>query len=146
MNCRAGRERHSAILVSIHIRHCWRMNFPPIHGPACVPPVSIHIRHCWRMNSLCASACYPGGGAWCFNPHSPLLANEFACTGCPCGLPVSFNPHSPLLANELRLDRVANMVCQVSIHIRHCWRMNSCARSTSHCPTRFQSTFAIAGE
>ena len=85
--------------VSIHIRHCWRMNYsgPCLFVAGC--PVSIHIRHCWRMNFLrTVSTQRPPP---CFNPHSPLLANEF----CPCLFCVypagSFNPHSPLLANEL---------------------------------------------
>ena len=88
-------------------------------------------------------------GPRCFNPHSPLLANELG-GGCELQRPSqSFNPHSPLLANELvRLRQsqhqasgfnphsplLANefdkgfgplYVIDVSIHIRHCWRMNS---------------------
>ncbi len=85
--------------------------------------VSIHIRHCWRMNCSCGLhvLCH----AFCFNPHSPLLANEFqeAIGSCPCGQ--CFNPHSPLLANEFWAGcQCARRVKPVSIHIRHCWRMN----------------------
>ena len=36
----------------------------------------------------------------------------------------SFNPHSPLLANEAELRAEAELGRVVSIHIRHCWRMN----------------------
>ena len=36
--------------VSIHIRHCWRMNFEFAAGIEQLATVSIHIRHCWRMN------------------------------------------------------------------------------------------------
>ena len=58
-----------------------------------------------------------------FNPHSPLLANEFLLFeplpfACPC-----FNPHSPLLANELHTGRIDRIESEL-----------------------FQSTFAIAGE
>ena len=34
----------------------------------------------------------------------------------------------------------------VSIHIRHCWRMNSSYGYKLFAATLFQSTFAIAGE
>ena len=37
--------------------------------------VSIHIRHCWRMNFAYKQQAY-GAEKLCFNPHSPLLANE----------------------------------------------------------------------
>ncbi len=36
--------------VSIHIRHCWRMNSDPVRVAVDADAVSIHIRHCWRMN------------------------------------------------------------------------------------------------
>ena len=62
------------IVVSIHIRHCWRMNSDKGFGPLYVIDVSIHIRHCWRMNS--AWQAQNGGFMGSFNPHSPLLANE----------------------------------------------------------------------
>ena len=82
-----------------------------------------------------------------------------------------FNPHSPLLANELRdvwdAEREAEAVSihirhcwrmnyingvgvalsqAVSIHIRHCWRMNYAVWLADGALTKFQSTFAIAGE
>ena len=42
--------------------------------------VSIHIRHCWRMNCCCQGPA--GSTRWTgFNPHSPLLANEFKGSG-----------------------------------------------------------------
>ena len=34
----------------------------------------------------------------------------------------------------------------VSIHIRHCWRMNFCTDGVTVQDAEFQSTFAIAGE
>ncbi len=37
--------------VSIHIRHCWRMNLSQQPEALRLVNVSIHIRHCWRMNS-----------------------------------------------------------------------------------------------
>jgi len=40
-----------AAFVSIHIRHCWRMNFVVGRFGSYRTGVSIHIRHCWRMNS-----------------------------------------------------------------------------------------------
>ena len=63
-------------------------------------------------------------------------------------LPSSFNPHSPLLANELLEDAGATWVAsKVSIHIRHCWRMNYDDDTFDSLDTDwFQSTFAIAGE
>ena len=67
-----------------------------------------------------------------FNPHSPLLANEFRKLLVRRFLSASFNPHSPLLANELRMLCSAMLAPnEVSIHIRHCWRMNcwNCGRS-----------------
>jgi len=35
---------------------------------------------------------------------------------------------------------------KVSIHIRHCWRMNFCTLGVTVQDAEFQSTFAIAGE
>ena len=153
--------------VSIHIRHCWRMNCPypscaclagsfNPHSPLLANElvvrgltlrrerVSIHIRHCWRMNSLLPETRIsqaPG-----FNPHSPLLANEFGCAwffGCLRGC---FNPHSPLLANEFVNFVLALALPVVSIHIRHCWRMNLRGFARIVQTAQFQSTFAIAGE
>ena len=88
--------------------------------PAEVSTVSIHIRHCWRMNSclLCLTVQTPSS----FNPHSPLLANEFIDLG------------------------VLEFGILVSIHIRHCWRMNSLEGVAAIVRQVFQSTFAIAGE
>jgi len=63
--------------VSIHIRHCWRMNYTALQSLRSAQHVSIHIRHCWRMNCRCRSA---SGGLKGFNPHSPLLANELYAT------------------------------------------------------------------
>ena len=81
-----------------------------------------------------------------------------------------FNPHSPLLANEFLHGWGDGAGCGVSIHIRHCWRMNyrgsiknnhGTNRFNPHSPLLanelifdarrlntigFQSTFAIAGE
>ncbi len=105
--------------------------------------VSIHIRHCWRMNYHDQPR---NRGASCFNPHSPLLANEFGlmmlliaersvsihirhCWRMNCGP-----------AYELHLHGI------VSIHIRHCWRMNCGGRWVLTVRKMFQSTFAIAGE
>ena len=116
----------------------------------------------------CATPCTPTGGR--FNPHPPLLADELpqaARSGLwPGG---RFNPHPPLLADELRLPAAGHGRHCVSIHIRHCWRMNCvspendnaeigvsihirhCWRMNSsfvvyqtHSPL-FQSTSAIAG-
>ena len=86
-------------------------------------PVSIHIRHCWRMNSACTGC--PCGLPVSFNPHSPLLANELFSRGGNQLGEAGFNPHSPLLANELsRCAGRSEVGHAVSIHIRHCWRMN----------------------
>ena len=41
-----------------------------------------------------------------FNPHSPLLANEFFTIVAWLVLIWRFNPHSPLLANEFHLKSV----------------------------------------
>ena len=57
-----------------------------------------------------------------------------------------FNPHSPLLANEFRALGRLNHFLVVSIHIRHCWRMNGVAHNLARKRVEFQSTFAIAGE
>ncbi len=109
-------------VVSIHIRHCWRMNCNVVKSLIAYVIVSIHIRHCWRMNSFMpASSVETSEG---FNPHSPLLANELVVMVPHRRTLSGFNPHSPLLANEL-LDWIADDFGQlVSIHIRHCWRMN----------------------
>ena len=40
--------------------------------------VSIHIRHCWRMNGKSTEQLLREMG---FNPHSPLLANELRQAG-----------------------------------------------------------------
>ena len=131
--------------VSIHIRHCWRMNLPWPTRLNNAAQGSIHIRPCWRMNWLAHGCDHPARA--CFNPHSPLLANEFQ-----------------------RVQR-ANRALIVSIHIRHCWRMNYSTTEPAapglkgfnpHSPLlanefgpgdvraylvlKFQSTFAIAGE
>ena len=108
--------------VSIHIRHCWRMNSWKARKGYALTDVSIHIRHCWRMNSVFVESGQAGAGG--FNPHSPLLANEFLALTqlVPAGL--RFNPHSPLLANELLSNPTSGVRWTVSIHIRHCWRMN----------------------
>ena len=99
MNCRLTRDECGRLMVSIHIRHCWRMNsgwwlkhsarwWVSIHIRHCwrmnsgnvsealdLELVSIHIRHCWRMKCLDQwQACRYNSS---FNPHSPLLANEF---------------------------------------------------------------------
>ncbi len=145
MNCRGMPGMQASLRVSIHIRHCWRMNFAMQgvtdfmgsrfnpHSPLLANEfsedgrtgsnrgVSIHIRHCWRMNShACSGAGCTGG----FNPHSPLLANEFQLLQSVTLLFVCFNPHSPLLANELNTGSATCRSGYVSIHIRHCWRMN----------------------
>ncbi len=60
--------------------------------------VSIHIRHCWRMNFVSLNTELIMAG---FNPHSPLLANELFNLDACAHVYTSFNPHSPLLANEL---------------------------------------------
>ncbi len=81
-----------------------------------------------------------------FNPHSPLLANELAVRA---GLAVAadcFNPHSPLLANEFAQHVETRRLQIVSIHIRHCWRMNWRVFFARKGAFLFQSTFAIAGE
>ena len=97
--------------VSIHIRHCWRMNLSWERIGHQVRAVSIHIRHCWRMNILTTSTGSGGG---------------------------SFNPHSPLLANESTLRFACAFTIIVSIHIRHCWRMNPPAhRSCAFSQRRF---------
>ena len=57
-----------------------------------------------------------------------------------------FNPHSPLLANEFIPDDLAVIWLMVSIHIRHCWRMNFGGGGCDSGGLLFQSTFAIAGE
>ena len=130
--------------------------------------VSIHIRHCWRMNSCVVqpvSDC-----CLSFNPHSPLLANELCPHRRRSAASNCFNPHSPLLANELPRLTGRRRAAPVSIHIRHCWRMNFGAGNLAaqlgivsihirHCwrmncdngsrldlRREFQSTFAIAGE
>jgi len=54
-----------------------------------------------------------------------LLANELLAPLTGGGGLQGFNPHSPLLANELRCVSVMFHFLNVSIHIRHCWRMNS---------------------
>ena len=145
MNCSEWQWVNGARYVSIHIRHCWRMNF--------------YVVFTQQLTTRC------------FNPHSPLLANEliqptssewqwvfqstFAIAGewiyqigsSPRWL-TSFNPHSPLLANELVLvGQLVVAAYLVSIHIRHCWRMNygKYANQPSEIHA-FQSTFAIAGE
>ena len=84
--------------------------------------VSIHIRHCWRMN--CDEHPANVRCDWRFNPHSPLLANEFARSLAGSPESMRFNPHSPLLANEFGADEATVLRHGVSIHIRHCWRMN----------------------
>ena len=170
MNLHFGWRDLLIIDVSIHIRHCWRMNFlhafcqhpslksfnphSPLlanefaQGPRLRLPgfaVSIHIRHCWRMNcgtrlALSVSKLLR------FNPHSPLLANELPRPQHRLRSPLSFNPHSPLLANEFDCRDTMRRWAAVSIHIRHCWRMN-CDKGASQLPKpSFQSTFAIAGE
>ena len=155
--------------VSIHIRLCWRMNFivwmPPDGASASFNPhspllanefgapgvsfggsssLSIHIRHCWRMN--CLFRVSRRFALNLFNPHSPLLANEFSYSSCCPAVPPGFNPHSPLLANELTLGKRQSAAHPVSIHIRHCWRMNCTCFALSPARSLFQSTFAIAGE
>ena len=107
----------------------------------------------------------------CFNPHSPLLANEFWRYQVRDHDHHSFNPHSPLLANELSGALAQAWGQGVSIHIRHYWRMNfgqtivdawHPGRFNPHSPllanelsstpsawavrAMFQSTFAITGE
>ena len=57
-----------------------------------------------------------------------------------------FNPHSPLLANEFRAGGTGLQQIAVSIHIRHCWRMNYHIDGHLRLDDVFQSTFAIAGE
>ena len=133
--------------VSIHIRHCWRMNLGGHALGGELEFVSIHIRHCWRMNFGVISR--QPSTFWSFTPHSPLLANELAlqlsrqeghqvsihirhcwrmnCKGGQVPEPDStcFNPHSPLLANEFIGLKSEMSGEEVSIHIRHCWRMNS---------------------
>ena len=87
--------------VSIHIRHCWRMNCAQEPDQSRrTNQVSIHIRHCWRMNSAAPSRCAVPDRR--FNPHSPLLANEFGSFSQQQDQAGRFNPHSPLLANELK--------------------------------------------
>ena len=83
-----------------------------------------------------------------FNPHSPLLANELHVPPDLVAVDACFNPHSPLLANELRRSGWGESSSPpVSIHIRHCWRMNfDYASQTFVFNGVFQSTFAIAGE
>ncbi len=73
------------------------------------------------MNCLCD----PDGYTFYvgFNPHSPLLANEFRCSAYCSNDQPGFNPHSPLLANELSRGDIGD-----------------------HPKIMFQSTFAIAGE
>ena len=155
--------------VSIHIRHYWRMNSLNPGVIDLETAVSIHIRHYWRMNSF---RWIQGVQLSRFNPHSPLLANEFLmCKRAGWPSLWSFNPHSPLLANEFAAPTWAHIVGLVSIHIRHYWRMNLAqrvgqpvfvARVSIHIRhywrmnlvvphhvehlRLFQSTFAITGE
>ena len=124
MNCHARSSANPARSVSIHIRHCWRMNYYRLHvymsTPACFNPhspllanelparhgqaagyrVSIHIRHCWRMNFGKQAAVSQGHAVSIHIRH---------CWRMNCVL-------------QLVQKRIAN----VSIHIRHCWRMNCC--------------------
>ena len=119
---------HQAILVlvggvvSIHIRHCWRMNCD--EHPA-------NVRCDWRFNPhsplLANEFARSRAGSpesMRFNPHSPLLANEFARSLAGSPESMRFNTHSPLLANEFGADEATVLRHGVSIHIRHCWRMN----------------------
>ena len=46
----------------------------------------------------------------------------------------------------LFLDSQHRVLTLVSIHIRHCWRMNYARHRPHSWPSTFQSTFAIAGE
>ena len=144
MNCHARSSANPARSVSIHIRHCWRMNYYRLHVYMSTPA--------------------------CFNPHSPLLANELpARHGQAAGYRVSIHIRH---CWRMNFSHTARSVCagkHVSIHIRHCWRMNW---QTGRCqsgprgfnphspllanellplvkpwlPLVFQSTFAIAGE
>ena len=118
------------------------------------------------MNQI---VCTDMWGSYRFNPHSPLLANEYVHLPAAIGVIVvsihirhcwrmnavgaaaharagRFNPHSPLLANEYSHGRAVDRVAKVSIHIRHCWRMNFIGCIGSINSGLFQSTFAIAGE
>jgi len=51
-----------------------------------------------------------------------------------------------LLANELGEFTHKAIPDGVSIHIRHCWRMNFAVMAAHAVSDMFQSTFAIAGE
>ena len=120
MNWQVNRIAKAAAAVSIHIRHCWRMNWGEVNPAERSIDVSIHIRHCWRMNSKKTMA----------GQHSQLVSIHirhcWRMNSRPGGGKTdrgSFNPHSPLLANELVLAVSRCRVCCV-----------------------FQSTFAIAGE
>jgi len=75
-----------------------------------------------------------------------LLANELPVTSDAQQSDKCFNPHSPLLANELAFTRNLTLYGLVSIHIRHCWRMNYGKTGAPMFWSEFQSTFAIAGE
>ena len=111
---------------------------------ACGEIVSIHIRHCWRMNS--DKTMTRSQTLISFNPHSPLLANEF--TKKPHSLvKVVVSIHIRHCWRMNSCNSCSQSCCiHVSIHIRHCWRMNSHDGRTRNFQTGFQSTFAIAGE
>ncbi len=137
---------HILFFVSIHIRHCWRMNSLVAEKLCLIHSVSIHIRHCWRMNLPLRRRQTPGLSVvsihirhcWRMNWRGSQTGEKLqrvsihirhcwrmncSCL-CPCGpCAAGFNPHSPLLANELL--HLADSFLQL---------------------LQFQSTFAIAGE
>ena len=136
-------------------------------GVAALFDVSIHIRHCWRMNSS-TNLTRPRRNS--FNPHSPLLANELLAPLQPLLTYLvsihirhcwRMNCFGQLVATSgqrvsIHIRHCWRMNCTapghldrplaVSIHIRHCWRMNYVRAIDSTIASAFQSTFAIAGE
>ena len=60
----------------------------------------------------------------CFNPRPPLLAGE-PHLSAPVGLLMGcFNPRPPLLAGEPYRTSKGDLMVDVSIRARHCWRAN----------------------
>ena len=132
--------------VSIHIRHCWRMNY-------CRAVIKAANHLCFNphspllANELQWRAKRQRHRSGCFNPHSPLLANELWLIWATKRRKGRFNPHSPLLANELPLSAVSRAnLTGFNPHSPLLANELSFSYSGGKISVEFQSTFAIAGE